>query len=114
MPNGLDLFSWSLPFLADKIGDMMDHLFQKANVVRRDSLTVARQGSSVDFAKIMTQLKEEKKEQDKDRLNKIRAKVLTVARFNRMLKNAKENSEVYTKVRTSYGKLPIGTLLKTR
>lgn len=54
LPNGLDLFSWSLPFLADKIGDMMDHLLQKANVIRRDSLKVARQGSSVDFAQIMT------------------------------------------------------------
>ena len=114
LPNGLDLFSWSLPFLADKIGDMMDHLLQKANVIRRDSLKVARQGSSVDFAQIMTQLKEEKKEQDKEKLNKIRAKVLTVARFNRMLKNAKENAEVHTKVRASDGKLPIGTLLKTQ
>ena len=56
LPNDLDLFSWSLPFLADKIGDMMDHLLSKANAVRRDSLSVARQGSSVDFGKIMQQL----------------------------------------------------------
>ena len=38
LPNGLDLFSWSLPFLADKIGEMMDHLLRKNEVVTRDKL----------------------------------------------------------------------------
>jgi hypothetical protein len=28
----LDLFSWSLPFLADKIGEMMDHLLKKSSL----------------------------------------------------------------------------------
>lgn len=38
----------------------------------------------------------------------IKAKVLTIARFNRMLRNAKENSELLTKARmvSSDGKLP--------
>lgn len=31
-----------------------------------------------------------------------------------MLKNAKDNSEAYTKIRASDGKLPIGTLLETQ
>jgi len=40
---------------------------------------------------------------------------MTIARFNRMLKNAKENSETLAKVKmlSSDGKLPAGTLLKT-
>ena len=45
----------------------------------------------------------------------IKAKVLTIARFNRMLKNAKENQEILTKAKkfSADGKLPQGTLLKT-
>jgi hypothetical protein len=40
---------------------------------------------------------------------------MTIARFNRMLKNAKENQELLTKAKkySSDGKLPSGTLLKT-
>ena len=45
----------------------------------------------------------------------VKAKVLTIARFNRMLKNAKENSELLAKAKkvSSDGKLPQGLLLKT-
>lgn len=62
----------------------------------------------------MEQLHDEKKEQDKEKLAKIKAKVLTVARFNRMLKNAKENSEIISKAKqvSPDGKLPAGTLIK--
>ena len=45
LPNGLDLFSWSLPFLADKIGDMMDHLLKKTGGVKTDQLEVVRRAS---------------------------------------------------------------------
>ena len=40
---------------------------------------------------------------------------MTVARFNRMLKNAKENTEVLTNFKkvSHDGKLPKGALLKT-
>lgn len=63
----------------------------------------------------MSELKDEKKKQDNEKFNKIKAKVMTVARFNRMLKNAKENSAVladFKKV-SHDGKLPKGQLLKT-
>jgi len=42
LPNGLDLFSWSLPFLADKIGAMMDNLLKRQNVLEVDKLILAR------------------------------------------------------------------------
>jgi hypothetical protein len=39
---------------------------------------------------------------------KIKAKVMTIARFSRMLKNSKENSEILAKAKkySSDGKLP--------
>ena len=30
LPQGMDLFKWSVPFLMEKIGDMMEHLMKKS------------------------------------------------------------------------------------
>ena len=60
--------------------------------MHKDQIKISKQSSDVDFQKIMNELKDEKKKQDNEKFNKIKAKVMTVARFNRMLKNAKENS----------------------
>ena len=56
LPNGLDLFTWSLPFLVDKIGAMMDNLIKRQNVVEVDKLILARRQSSVDYQKVMAKL----------------------------------------------------------
>lgn len=64
LPGGLDLFSWSLPFLTDKIGEMMDYLLMKNNLVTPKEINSTRRVSQVDFTKIITDLKNEKKEQD--------------------------------------------------
>jgi len=63
----------------------------------------------------MNTLEEEKKQESQRKIASIKAKVLTIARFNRMLKNAKENQELLTKAKmySADGKLPQGTLLKT-
>jgi serine/threonine-protein phosphatase 2B catalytic subunit len=53
LPNNLDLFSWSLPFLADKIGEMLDHLLKKNSLVSTGSLKIAKQSSDVEFSVIM-------------------------------------------------------------
>jgi len=58
LPNNLDLFSWSLPFLADKISEMLDHLLKKNTLVGKDSLKLAKQSSDVEFKVIMSQLEE--------------------------------------------------------
>ena len=59
LPNGLDLFSWSLPFLADKIGEMMDHLLKKNEVVDRNSIKLAKQSSDVEWTEVKKNLNEE-------------------------------------------------------
>ena len=78
-------------------------------------MRISKQSSDVDFQKIMTELKDEKKKQDNEKFNKIKAKVMTVARFNRMLKNAKENSSALAEFKkvSHDGKLPKGALLQT-
>ena len=92
LPNNLDLFSWSLPFLVDKISEMMDHLLKKNMLVDKTQLKIAKQSSDVEFGVIMKNLEEEKEAQDhkaeekSKKLTRIKAKVMTIARFNRMNK----------------------------
>jgi len=62
LPNNLDLFSWSLPFLADKIGEMLDSVLKRNALVSKEKLKLSKTSSQVDFSKIMTTLEEEKKE----------------------------------------------------
>ena len=67
----------------------------------------------------MTELEGEKKKQEeekKEKLNKIKAKVMTIARFNRMLKNSKDNAEYLAKIKknSADGKLPMGLLIKSQ
>ena len=61
-------------------------------------------------------MNDEKKEQDTVRFNKIKAKVLTMGRMSRMLKNVRENSEILAKAKamSSDGMLPKGILLKNQ
>ena len=49
-------------------------------------------------------------------MNKIKAKVMTIARFNRMLTNTKNNAEYLAKIKknSADGKLPMGLLTKTQ
>ena len=76
----------------DKIAEMMDHLLKKNTLVDKNQLKIAKQSSNVEFEQIMKQLEEEKEDQDQKaeekakKLTRIKAKVMTVARFNRMNK----------------------------
>ena len=58
-------------------------------------------------------MKQEKSEQDRARINKIKAKVLTIARMNLILKKHHENSDVISEAKKMYpsGKLPVGAIL---
>jgi hypothetical protein len=58
-------------------------------------------------------MKAEKSEQDRARINKIKAKVLTIARFNLMLKKHNENKDIIKEAKKMYpsGKLPVGAIM---
>lgn len=71
-------------------------------------MALSKTSSDVDFENIMAELKTQKKEQEAEKINKIRAKVLSIGRMARMLKNARENSELLAQAKmvSSDGKLP--------
>ena len=59
LPNNLDLFSWSLPFLTDKIGEMMDYLLKKQALISKDKINTAAMASKEEFSKIIDEMKTE-------------------------------------------------------
>lgn len=118
LPDNLNLFSWSLPFIADKVSKMVENLMTQSNIVSKNELMLARQETSVSYDKVMNKLKDAKEKEVQDaeqhKTHVIKAKVLTMARFNLMLKNAKEHEALLTKVKKSNdGKLPKDMLFKS-
>jgi len=57
LPNNLDLFSWSLPFLSDKIHEMMDHLLKKTAMITKEENDLLKKGSNEDFTKVINGMK---------------------------------------------------------
>ena len=112
LPGQLDLFSWSLPFLIDKIGEMMDNLLRMNSLVKQDEINKSRRSSVKDFNKIIHELEDEQKKQEEQKFNRIKAKVLTMGRMSAMLKNVRENKESIEQAKnmTKDHKLPAGTL----
>jgi len=89
------LFSWSLPFLADKIGEMMDHVIKKQDLVNKKQIKLVKQASTTDYEKILGDLNQEMLDAEKDKkIATIKKKIMSGARFNLMLKKEKENAEL--------------------
>jgi len=90
----------------------MDHLLKKNEILSKEKITEAQGSTKEHFSKIMNDMKNEKSEQDRARLNKIKAKVLTIARFNLMLRRHVENADIIHEAKKMYpnGKLPVGAI----
>lgn len=87
LPQGMDLFKWSVPFLIEKIGDMMEHLLKKS---RANEIT---SGESLDGENIAALLQEQAKDQAMQELDNkrrrrevLKQKIMFVGRMSRMLK----------------------------
>ena len=82
LPGDIDLFAWSIPFLADKVAEML------YSIVGRNaaySPANSKELEHIDFSKL---LKDYNKEESKsERIEILRTKVKTVARMARIFKN---------------------------
>ena len=107
LPDQIDVFSWSMPFLADKVVSLLGHLFKIAGA-GDDMVDENLETSAIDEIKDAS-----------DKAKKVgimKSKVKSVARMHKMLNILKEESETLIKIKNMApdGKIPRGLLLEGR
>ena len=109
LPDNMDVFSWSVPFLAEKVTNMLFNLVKKnqSDIVTDDV---------VDLEKVLKEKtpEESNEEEKKKRQIVMRGKISSVAKMTRMFSTLREESEMLLQIKniSPDGKLPRGILLQ--
>ena len=106
LPDNLDVFSWSIPFLSEKVTNMLFHLVKRGATDLPDA-----PGDDIDVDKI---LKSDDVDEKTKRQLIIKGKVSSVAKMSRMFATLREESEMLLQIKiiSPDGKLPRGLLLE--
>jgi len=81
LPGDIDLFTWSIPFLAEKVTEML-YAIVGSNAAY--SPVSSKELENIDFGKI---IKDSSKAETEEKIEILRTKVKTVARLQRLFKN---------------------------
>ena len=102
LPDNMDVFSWSVPFLSEKVTNMLYNLIKKGG------------GDEDDDMDIEQILKNATMDEKKKRQLVMKGKINSVARINRMYSTLREESEMLLQIKniSPDGKLPRGILLQ--
>ena len=106
LPNFMDVFTWSLPFVGEKITDMLIAILSTCSEdeLREDTPSSVGQASPP-----MTTYDQESIEFKR---RAIKNKILVIGRLSRVFQVLREESERVTELKTaSGGRLPAGTLM---
>ena len=100
LPDNMDIFTWSVPFLAEKVTNMLYNIIKKGgedDLEIDDDIDIMNEGSSLAKKKVV-----------------LKSKINSVARINRMYTTLREESEMLLKIKniSPDGKLPRGILLE--
>ena len=107
LPNFMDVFTWSLPFVGEKITDMLMAIL---NTCSKEELKEDITPSTVS-APASPPLERDPETTDAKR-RAIKNKILAIGRLSRVFQVLREESERVTELKTaSGGKLPAGTLM---
>lgn len=92
LPNDMDLFTWSLPFLSEKVNEMLLRILNNKD---SDINVSEEEVQNEDYKNIIKTIHEhnEGKSDEKDRQKVLKAKIMTVAKMNRMFRKLRENNE---------------------
>jgi serine/threonine-protein phosphatase 2B catalytic subunit len=111
LPNFMDVFTWSLPFVGEKITDMLIAIL---NTCSKEELEEEEEetptSASVDT--ISPSAQSEAAEASEVRRRAIKNKILAIGRLSRVFQVLREQSESVTELKTAAGgRLPPGTLM---
>lgn len=112
LPNFMDVFTWSLPFVGEKITDMLIAILSTCSEdeLKEDGSSAATNSPPlVSPANALTNYDPESIEYKR---RAIKNKILAIGRLSRVFQVLREESERVTELKTaSGGKLPAGTLM---
>ena len=105
LPNFMDVFTWSLPFVGEKITDMLIAILNTCSREELDDDTPVSSGPASPPPAPEPETTEFKKRAMKN-------KILAIGRLSRVFQVLREESERVTELKTaSGGRLPAGTLM---
>ena len=104
LPDNMDVFSWSVPFLAEKVTNMLFNLIKRG----------AGDGPQEDDIDLDKVLKSEDIDDKKKKQLVMKGKVSSVAKMSKMFTTLREESEMLLQIKniSPDGKLPRGILLQ--
>ena len=103
LPDQVDIFTWSMPFLAEKVMSMLSYIVNK----------LGEDDDGTDGSKAIEEISKEAKGM---RASKLKSKVKVFARMQKMFTTLKDESELILKIKgmAPDGKIPKGLLLEGR
>ncbi|KAI9780510.1 MAG: 3',5'-cyclic-nucleotide phosphodiesterase (PDEase) (3':5'-CNP) [Candelina submexicana] len=106
LPNFMDVFTWSLPFVGEKITDMLIAILNTCSKEELDEETPK------DIGPVSPPLHNMDPESTEYKRRAIKNKILAIGRLSRVFQVLREESERVTELKTaSGGRLPAGTLM---
>jgi len=111
LPNFMDVFTWSLPFVGEKITDMLIAILSVSSEdeLKEDATPSTVSPGPVSPSTAITPLDPESTEFKR---RAIKNKILAIGRLSRVFQVLREESERVTELKTaSGGRLPAGTLM---
>lgn len=109
LPNFMDVFTWSLPFVGEKITDMLIAILSTCS---EDELREETSNSPGPSSPPFTPSATADPESIEAKRRAIKNKILAIGRLSRVFQVLREESESVTELKTvSGGKLPAGTLM---
>lgn len=109
LPNFMDVFTWSLPFVGEKITDMLIAILNTCSKEELEEETTPSVKSSAPSSPPPTAADTETTDAKR---RAIKNKILAIGRLSRVFQVLREESERITELKTaSGGRLPAGTLM---
>jgi hypothetical protein len=89
----MNLFNWSLPFLIDKVAEILEYTIDKNTILTQEEIANMKSATQNDMSNIIEDLLVKQKEQEEEKINKIKAKVFSVGRVVNMMKSNSETEK---------------------
>jgi serine/threonine-protein phosphatase 2B catalytic subunit len=114
LPNYMDIFSWSLPFVAEKAIEMLFHLIKPTAEVEEDDDDDDEDEGSANMPKVNGGMANgaggQKLDNLKNRGDILRSKIKFVSKLMKMNKSLREQNETIVKAPSTDNKIPSGIM----